>query len=725
MEQGTSGDFDAAWVRRAATESDGRAIFHLVRKCDDCREYSRHVKQCFNKGHELVIRTVRVSENGAALEDVDSGEVLSKTNEGDKFYHMLKPASRVFAWNKRGEKWEVPWASLEDRKSLAIAEGTMLLRSVPPKAVIVWLTSPHHMVEDHPFPARVVSRVALTSPRRSPGYMYLEEDSATEAGEVGGGESADQASRKRTEPSPAVGAGGGDGDEQRQQQEKGESRKPAKRRASTRPGAGVRVSPVGSGGKLGEVYGPGTDSGAPLMIKTTNEVPSTPTPTTKEEVQQVLTGKLRACEKRELELKAVIEKATAELRKNSECRKAAVAESERQLLSIIAQREAKAAHYEQLAAQARAQNTSDRESLQAHKEKIQKEVAEKDLVVTAVAEAAYKADAAAASTAEASHNVVETRDTQAAANDPARPGKGTLQFQKNRVTGRVALSSAGVTGSPSWSIGAQAALLAQARSAQAQLAQPPQSVRAPAQTVTAVHASSPPPAAAERAATTSADGSPSQPLPEEHKKRFEEEKARAREKILLAEQYLRQLENKGTGAASSPAAAVSDTTDAQPLLPAAPAPAVVRPTASPPAGLLAADKTITDVSAGMAKTTSVQALFSTGTATLDSASASATEASPAVPSPTVTPSNNPPSDDSATVDVSRAVITAAAHAGARSSSPPAATAVPVTYIRVGQQVVSPGGHRRRHDIDSRNDRRHGDSSSSNANIASLGYNREQ
>ncbi|CAM9652841.1 unnamed protein product, partial [Scytosiphon promiscuus] len=140
--------------------------------------------------------------------------------------------------------------------------------------------------------------------------------------------------------------------------------RPTKRRRSRRSGAGVRVTPVGSGGGLGETGdGSGSDGGGsgfegPPMVELS----------TKDEVHQALARKLRECDKRDAELNEVIEKATMELERNDERRKAAVEESERQLLSIIAKREAKIAELEKLAAQERAQNNSDRESLRAHKE---------------------------------------------------------------------------------------------------------------------------------------------------------------------------------------------------------------------------------------------------------------------------------------------------------------------------------------------------------------------
>ncbi|CAM9581966.1 unnamed protein product, partial [Hapterophycus canaliculatus] len=146
----------------------------------------------------------------------------------------------------------------------------------------------------------------------------------------------------------------------------GEEEKAAKRRKSRRSGAGVRVTPVGSGGRLGET-GDGSDSdGGGGGSGGSSEGPPMVELSTKDEVHQALAGKLRECDKRDAELNDVIEKATAELERNNERRKAAVAESEKQLLSIIAKREAKIALLEK--ASQRAQNNSDRESLRAHKE---------------------------------------------------------------------------------------------------------------------------------------------------------------------------------------------------------------------------------------------------------------------------------------------------------------------------------------------------------------------
>ena len=375
----------------------------------------------------------------------------------------------------------------------------------------------------------------------------------------------------------------------------------------------------------------------------------------------------------------------------------------------------------QLAAQARAQNSSDRESLQAHKEKIQKEVGAKQLLVTTVvAGAAHEADggAAAAAALRASHKAAGgTRDAQAAAEDTMRPGKVALQVQKDRGPGRArALGATAVTQSSSWSIGAQAARLAQAQSAQAQLVQTPSAqpnsaqprlVRALAQAATAVQAPSTSSTKAGAAATASAsaDGSPPQLSLEGNRTHLEAEKARVREKLLLVEKELLQLENKETEGESSPAAADSaadddDTADTQPLLPpaapaSAPAPAVVRPTASPPAGLPVGGQTVADVLGGVAKTNSVQAPFATATIPLGSASASVNDASPAVAAPAVAPSDRPPSNDSAGVaDASRAVTSAGTAAGAPACSPAAGAAgaaAPVTCVRVGQQVLSPGG----------------------------------
>lgn len=179
----------------------------------------------------------------------------------------------MLAWNADDEISEVPWASLKDLDSLAMAKGTMLLRSIPAKPVLCWLgnASTQHPVGDFAVPSRMASgvfRVPRES-KRSIGWAWeTVEGSAEEGGEDGGGESGDQASRKRKEPSPAVAAGGGDGAEQRQQQqEEDASQEAARRRVSHRPGAGVRVSPVGSGGRLGEVGGPGANRGAPMVIK--------------------------------------------------------------------------------------------------------------------------------------------------------------------------------------------------------------------------------------------------------------------------------------------------------------------------------------------------------------------------------------------------------------------------------------------------------------------------
>lgn len=174
---------------------------------------------------------------------------------------------RVFAWDDRDQMSEVPWANLSSLKCLAMAEGTILLRSVPAKPVMFWLsnTCTQLPVEDYPIPARVAS----ARPNRSPGWEWVpDEDSLAEAGEDGAAEGRDQASRKRKEsPSPAVAAAGSGGAEQRQrQEEEGASQQAAKRRASRRPGAGVRVSPVGSGGPLGEAGGPGAEGRTAQVI---------------------------------------------------------------------------------------------------------------------------------------------------------------------------------------------------------------------------------------------------------------------------------------------------------------------------------------------------------------------------------------------------------------------------------------------------------------------------
>lgn len=165
---------------------------------------------------------------------------------------------RVLAWNDRDQISEIPWADLSGLETLAIAEGTVLLRSIPSKPAMSWLgnAGTQHPVEDFPIPPRV----AQTRPDRSRGWEYVNDDgSAVEEGEDADDGSKDHATGKRKELSPAAtaAAGGDGGAEQEQQQEDGGvSQKAAKRRASRRPGAGVRTSPVGSGGKLG-FGGPG------------------------------------------------------------------------------------------------------------------------------------------------------------------------------------------------------------------------------------------------------------------------------------------------------------------------------------------------------------------------------------------------------------------------------------------------------------------------------------
>ncbi|CAM9793638.1 unnamed protein product [Ectocarpus sp. 4 AP-2014] len=483
----------------AATDNGEEEIAHLIKKCEWCATTKAKLRQCFMKAHAQVLRTVRVSRDGEHFVCLATGKVfLRKSQEFKKFYMRLKPGTRIMAWKASGSSSsselqisEVPWADLAGLSSIALAAGTVLERPSPARPVASWLCVPGASnVGEETVPARGSGRAPRGPPDHGdgedddhsrrvvrPGWVWIQEDDDEDEDGNGGGGGGDggrggavaaeragagAAEENGCEREAAAAAAAGaapSSSTKRKRSSAGGSREEggagggaaaAKRRKSRRSGAGVRVSPVGSGGRLGKDSSAGENGEA---RGSSEGPPSMSDLATKDEVQQALAWKLRACDERESELNGVIARANAALEENNDRRKAAVAESERQLLSIIAQREAKAAYWEKLAAQARAANTSDRLSLLARKEQSGSEAAGTGTTATADAGGARAKGTHGAAVAAA-----------ARASESAGP-----QHQAARLSPSAQLSQAAQVATVSglsWSIGAmQAARVVQARAA--------------------------------------------------------------------------------------------------------------------------------------------------------------------------------------------------------------------------------------------------------------------
>ncbi|CBJ32531.1 expressed unknown protein [Ectocarpus siliculosus] len=362
----------------AATDDGEEEIAHLIKKCEWCATTKAKLRQCFMKAHAQVLRSVRVSRDGEHFVCLATGKVFPrKSQDFKKFYMRLKPGTRPSPARPVAGWLCVPGASNVGEETVP-ARGSGRAPRGPP--------------DDGDGDGDEPSRRAVR-----PGWVWIQEDDDEDEDGNGGGGGAVAAERagaggadenggegKAAAAAAAAAAAGAapSSSTKRKRSSAGGPREEggagggtaaaaAKRRKSRRSGAGVRVSPVGSGGRLGEDSSAGGNgerkAAKPSTAKNRGGVaarvgapppgeeeargssegpPSMSDLATKDEVQQALAWKLRACDERESELNGVIARANAALEENDDRRKAAVAESERQLLSIIAQREAKAAYWE-------------------------------------------------------------------------------------------------------------------------------------------------------------------------------------------------------------------------------------------------------------------------------------------------------------------------------------------------------------------------------------------
>ncbi|CAM9849433.1 unnamed protein product, partial [Ectocarpus sp. 13 AM-2016] len=324
----------------AATDNGEEEIAHLIKKCEWCAATKAKLRQCFMKAHAQVLRSVRVSRDGEHFVCFATGKVfLRKSPEFKKFYMRLKPGTRIMAWKASSSSSssselqisEVPWADLAGLSSIALAAGTVLERPSPARPVASWLCVPGASnVGEEIVPARGSGRAPRgplddgggddNEPSRRrvvrPGWVWIQEDDdEDEDGNGGGGGAiateragagaADEKRGKGEAAAAATAAAAGAASSSSTKRKRSSAGGPseeggagggaaaAKRRKSRRSGAGVRVSPVGSGGRLGEDDSAGGNGEA---RGSSEGPPSMSDLATKDEVQQALAWKLRACD---------------------------------------------------------------------------------------------------------------------------------------------------------------------------------------------------------------------------------------------------------------------------------------------------------------------------------------------------------------------------------------------------------------------------------------------